>query len=893
MIKVINIGKMLAAGLVCAGLLFLVTPAMGMGLSFPGGSGGGSEEPEPIITPLGSFSLDQGSPARVAVDKTGTVYVTDPSTKRILVYANNGVLLKTIGSVQSPLGIAVNADGQLIISDTADNYVGIFTADGKLISKLGIAVTATRIYVTDSINNVVVMYDKFRSRIDGIPFGNGIPFGEGLLEYPTGITVDETKGEVFVIDHGNRFVRIFDLDGNYLKGVDIYLTHLRPLGIMVGDGRMYLTDTYHSMVSVYEYDGATDTYSFVKKFGIYGNGTGELKTPTDGADDRDHKLFVANTNNQRIEVFGIGSFTGLQIMPNTVTVSGYSNGSSVTQSVDITSTGDQTDWTATETSSWISLSATSGSTPSTIDVTVNPTVSAGNYTAEVRFATPSRTQSVLLVHLNIESNNVTLSVIPDDLALVYQKGSDVLPAAELSVSSSGSAVDWHASHNSDWLTLDTTSGTTPDTITVSANSLIKRLSSGSHDAEISVDSNTANGVPVNVAVHIDIIEAGNITVTTNLDEAAFTLTGPENFGGTGTEWSAEDVPPGTYTIMFEDVDGYIKPASKIFTISSGEQETIAGIYREQPGLTHVIAGSGDTKGNVLNVLSLDGILELSIVPFNEPAAVKVGSGDMDGDGIDEIIATNGKDTITVFNAEGIELATHSLSRTGRTITYEADALEITVTDYDNDGKAEIMAGYIFSKLNITEIAAYGLAGPSLPREVILFSKNSTEPFTIASGDIDGNGSSDLLVATSSLLSAYAMNSEGRSSLTLLWTKTLYEQAPPSIATGYVNDDSSAEICYGAGPASTADARVTCLNGDGTAYGLEITAFGDLGYQYGATVAVGDVDSDGLAEIGIGAGPGPGNEALIRLYASDGGYIDTITTMNSYYGVNISFGSFGN
>jgi hypothetical protein len=59
------------------------------------------------------------------------------------------------------------------------------------------------------------------------------------------------------------------------------------------------------------------------------------------------------------------------------------------------------------------------------------------------------------------------------------------------------------------------------------------------------------------------------------------------------------------------------------------------------------------------------------------------------------------------------------------------------------------------------------------------------------------------------------------------------------------------------------------------------------------VAVGDVDSDGLAEIGIGAGPGPGNEALIRLYASDGGYIDTITTMNSYYGVNISFGSFGN
>ncbi len=1002
---------MFTAALVCTGLFFFVNPAMGMGLTLPGGSGGGSGEPELTITPLGSFSLDQGAPARVATDSIGTVYVTDPNTKQVLVYANNGVLLKKIRSVQSPLGIAVDAQGQLFISDISDNYVGIFTADGELISKLGqgdgefglpndITVTSTRIFVTDSTNNVGVIYDKSH------PQNAGISFGSGLLDYPTGIAVDETRGEVFVIDHGNKFIRIFDLHGNYLKGVDIYLTHLRPLGITVYDGMIFITDAYHSMVSVYEYDEAADTYSYVKKFGIYGDGVGELKTPSDGADDKDHKLFVANTNNERIEVFGIGSFTELEVMPNTITVSGYSNGSSVTQSVEITSRGDQTDWTATESSSWISLSATSGTTPSTIEITVNPAVAAGSYEAAVRFATPSGTESVMLVYLDVESNNVTLNVAPEDLQFVYQKGADVLPSGELAVSSSGPSVDWHASLSADWLTLDKTSGATPDTITVAANSLIRGFSTGSYDAEVIVDSATADNVPVIIAVRLEIIEAGDITVTTNLDAASFTITGPENFTGTGTLWSAENIPPGTYAIVFDDVDDYIKPASRTFTLNSGQHGTIEGIYREKPVSTHIIAGSGHNKGNLLNVLTIDGILELSIVPFDEATAVKVASGDMDGDGIDEIIAANGKDTIKVFSANGIELAAHSLSYTVNTVVssgrsagvvsggagndsatraadndnfkaekslrsqqqanmkttgiqasgssssstdtdngakaseglgynpsgnyryhpffsesrsfsvpsqrsakplpgtkqpvpngngtarYEADALEITVTDSDNDGKAEIIAGYIFLPLNRTEIAAYGLAGSSLFREVILSSKNSTEPFTIASGDIDGNGASDLLVATSSLLSAYAMDS-GVSGMSSLWTKTLIEKTPPSMATGYIDSDSSAEICYGAGPASTADSRVTCLNGDGTDSGLAITAFDDLGYGYGAMVAIGDIDADGLAEIGIGAGPGPQNEALMRLYAGDGGYIDTITTMNSYYGVNISFGSFGN
>ena len=49
---------------------------------------------------------------------------------------------------------------------------------------------------------------------------------------------------------------------------------------------------------------------------------------------------------------------------------------------------------------------------------------------------------------------------------------------------------------------------------------------------------------------------GTLVVITNLPEAAFTITGPASYSGSGTCWSQTNVPTGQYEVVFDDVPGY-------------------------------------------------------------------------------------------------------------------------------------------------------------------------------------------------------------------------------------------------------------------------------------------------------------------------------------------------
>ena len=72
-------------------------------------------------------------------------------------------------------------------------------------------------------------------------------------------------------------------------------------------------------------------------------------------------------------------------------------------------------------------------------------------------------------------------------------------------------------------------------------------------------------------------EAG-ITVATNLNAATFWLTGPQYYRGTGTWWVEPDCPPGTYTISYGDVFGYITPPSQTLTLRAGGLVAFQGNY---------------------------------------------------------------------------------------------------------------------------------------------------------------------------------------------------------------------------------------------------------------------------------------------------------------------------
>ena len=69
-----------------------------------------------------------------------------------------------------------------------------------------------------------------------------------------------------------------------------------------------------------------------------------------------------------------------------------------------------------------------------------------------------------------------------------------------------------------------------------------------------------------------------ISVSTNLPEASFTVSGPISFSGTGTSFSRGDAPLGSYTITFWPVAGYTSPPSETKTLVSGGNIAFTGTF---------------------------------------------------------------------------------------------------------------------------------------------------------------------------------------------------------------------------------------------------------------------------------------------------------------------------
>ncbi len=88
---------------------------------------------------------------------------------------------------------------------------------------------------------------------------------------------------------------------------------------------------------------------------------------------------------------------------------------------------------------------------------------------------------------------------------------------------------------------------------------------------------------------------------------------------------------------------------------------------------------------------------------------------------------------------------------------------------------------------------------------------------------------------------------------------------------------------GPGPGNTA--LINTYRSDGTAARLHFTAFRKL--AYGANITSADIDGDGVAEIIVGAGPGPDNPALVRIFKADGTLLLEFTPFDSLYGVNVA------
>jgi uncharacterized protein (TIGR03437 family) len=265
-------------------------------------------------------------PSGIAMDRNGNLYIADSSNYRIRKVAPDG----TISTVAGNGNVTSAGDGGPAISASfgqprsvaVDGAGNIYIAEGKRIRK---------------VNPAGII-----STIAGIGTsgfsGDGGPAASAQINAATGMAVDRS-GNLYFADTSNQRIRKVDAAGN--------------ISTISGTG-----------------------------FGFSGDGgpaaNAQFRTPHDLAFDAEDNLYVSDTGNHRIRKIAAAA-GALALVSDPPTLSfAYSFGDSApaSQSVSVNSTGASQAFSATSSTSsggsWLSVNPTSGSTPASIDVSVNP-----------------------------------------------------------------------------------------------------------------------------------------------------------------------------------------------------------------------------------------------------------------------------------------------------------------------------------------------------------------------------------------------------------------------------------------------------------------------------------------------------------------------------------------
>ncbi len=169
-----------------------------------------------------------------------------------------------------------------------------------LVKPYDVAVQRGRVYVSDSVQRSVFLFDIPGKRF--LEIGTKKP---GLLAKPLGMDV-AVNGDLYVSDISGKRIMVYSGDGQFLRAIGNAKELRRPTDIAISnDGkRAYVLDTggVDSMShQVQVYDAATG--DLIKTIGKRGSKEGEFNLPiqvTIGPADR---LYVVDSGNFRVQVF--------------------------------------------------------------------------------------------------------------------------------------------------------------------------------------------------------------------------------------------------------------------------------------------------------------------------------------------------------------------------------------------------------------------------------------------------------------------------------------------------------------------------------------------------------------------------------------------------------------
>jgi hypothetical protein len=298
------------------------------------------------------------------------------------------------------------------------------------------------------------------------------------------------------------------------------------------------------------------------------------------------------------------------------------------------------------------------------------------------------------------------------------------------------------------------------------------------------------------------------------------------------------------------------------------------------------AGPGENNPTEVRVWNSADVTAGPMVSFSAYGVNKYGTnvalGDIDGDEVDEIVTGPGPGAVfgphvRAFEMDGTPIPAVSFQAYGT----HRFGVNVALGDIDGDGIAEIVTGAGPGSVFGPHVRGWNYDGTAVTAMAgVSFFAYGTPKWgvNVACADIDADGRDEIITGAGPgpIYGAHirSWDVDGTSSPAsgvsfLAFSSQLWGV---NISGGDIDGDGTAEIIAGAGPGAAMGTHIRAFEVQGTAAnaipGVSFFAYGEAGY--GVRVGCGDLDGDGICEIISGEGPDPAAGSCIRGWNFDGG-----------------------
>jgi predicted outer membrane repeat protein len=232
---------------------------------------------------------------------------------------------------------------------------------------------------------------------------------------------------------------------------------------------------------------------------------------------------------------------------------------------------------------------------------------------------------------------------------------------------------------------------------------------------------------------------------------------------------------------------------------------------------------------------------------------------------------------------------------------------VATGELDGDFGSEIVTGAGPGEVFGAHVRGFEIDGTPLPGLSFLAYATRRFGVNVAAGDLTGDGNDEIVTGPGpgAVFGPHvrAFDYDGAAVAPVPGVSFFAYAVPQwgaNVACGDIDGDGYDEIVTGPGPGAVYGPHVRGWNVDGGPAvpfpGVSFLAYNTA--SFGAVVACGDVDGDGIDEIVTGPGPGASFGSLVRGWNTDGGGVTSIPGINFFawppveyrYGVKISAGA---